>query len=177
MKSSTRSIALAACLAWLLPSTTQAFYNPSTGRWLTRDPLDESSGERNLYVFVRNGPLDNYDLLGLSIAIPTCAYGCIPPPNPPNPPSKSKCEVTFFCTLSPGGAVTYIPACPVYTKCYYNCWFISDNPTGCSRLSPPNPKTGFAGTVSAEVLTVPRAGPCPPGCTITRKASRSELSQ
>jgi hypothetical protein len=43
MKSSTRTIALAACLAWLIPATSQAFYNPGTGRWLSRDPVEEQT--------------------------------------------------------------------------------------------------------------------------------------
>jgi RHS repeat-associated protein len=40
------------------------YYNPSTGRWLSRDPLGEDGG-RNLYGFVRNNPLNRVDFLGL----------------------------------------------------------------------------------------------------------------
>ena len=39
----------------------QAFYNPSTGRWLSRDP----AGEINPYSFVRNNTQSKYDVLGL----------------------------------------------------------------------------------------------------------------
>ena len=39
-------------------------YNPSTGRWLSRDPIGERGGV-NLYGFVGNAPLDNQDALGL----------------------------------------------------------------------------------------------------------------
>jgi len=39
------------------------FYNPSTGRWLSRDPLKERGG-KNLYAFVANLPLGNVDALG-----------------------------------------------------------------------------------------------------------------
>ena len=36
-------------IAWLLlPQTGQCFYNPSTGRWLSRDPIEESGGD-NVY--------------------------------------------------------------------------------------------------------------------------------
>ncbi len=42
----------------------QAFYNPSTGRWLSRDPIAEKGG-KNLYGFVGNDSLDKIDKLGL----------------------------------------------------------------------------------------------------------------
>jgi RHS repeat-associated protein len=62
-------------------------FNPQTGRWLSRDPLEENSRELNLYRFVRNEPLGNYDLLGRNLGIPTCGYGCIPPPGIGLPPT------------------------------------------------------------------------------------------
>ena len=40
------------------------YYNPSTGRWLSRDPIGEQGGP-NLYAFVRNNPISLIDLLGL----------------------------------------------------------------------------------------------------------------
>jgi RHS repeat-associated protein len=40
------------------------YYNPSTGRWLSRDPIGESGGA-DLYGFVGNDPIDESDLLGL----------------------------------------------------------------------------------------------------------------
>jgi RHS repeat-associated protein len=39
------------------------YYNPSTGRWLSRDPKGEKGG-RNLYGFVRNDPIKHIDKLG-----------------------------------------------------------------------------------------------------------------
>ncbi len=39
------------------------YYNSEMGRWLNRDPMDESGGW-NLYSFVINSPLDYYDPLG-----------------------------------------------------------------------------------------------------------------
>jgi RHS repeat-associated protein len=52
------------------------YYDPSTGRWPSRDPLGELgfqilAGNRNrrdgnLYCFVRNNPLTKFDLLGLT---------------------------------------------------------------------------------------------------------------
>ncbi len=41
------------------------YYNPSTGRWLSRDPIDEIGG-LNTYAFVSNIPIGAVDFLGLS---------------------------------------------------------------------------------------------------------------
>ncbi len=40
------------------------YYNPSTGRWLSRDPIGEHD-VANLYVFASNAPTNKYDVLGL----------------------------------------------------------------------------------------------------------------
>jgi hypothetical protein len=53
-----------ALVAWLLPQTAHCFYNPSTGRWLNRDPIGERGG-KNLHAFAGNSPLVGIDLLGL----------------------------------------------------------------------------------------------------------------
>ena len=50
-------------LPLLLPTSGHAFYNPSTGRWLARDPLEETGGHA-LYAFVGNAPAHNIDALG-----------------------------------------------------------------------------------------------------------------
>ena len=42
-----------------------AFYNPETGRWLNKDPLEEQGGF-NLYAFVVNNPLLYVDAMGFS---------------------------------------------------------------------------------------------------------------
>lgn len=41
------------------------YYQPSTGRWLSRDPLEELGGN-NLYVFAGNAPTCRIDSLGLT---------------------------------------------------------------------------------------------------------------
>ena len=43
----------------------QAFYNPSTGRWLSRDPIGEVGGP-NLHAFVGNASSGRIDVLGLT---------------------------------------------------------------------------------------------------------------
>jgi len=41
------------------------YYNGSTGRWISRDPIEERGG-LNLYAFVRNNPLSSIDARGLT---------------------------------------------------------------------------------------------------------------
>lgn len=44
------------------------WYDPLTGRWLSRDPIEERGGV-NLYGFVENGGVNQWDLLGLEFYI------------------------------------------------------------------------------------------------------------
>jgi RHS repeat-associated protein len=48
---------------WLLSvQAAWCFYNPQTGRWLSRDSIGETGG-RNLYQFVNNAPIIYRDIL------------------------------------------------------------------------------------------------------------------
>ncbi len=48
---------MSALLLWVaFVPLAQAFYHPSTGRWLSRDPIEEKGG-RNLMTFVTNNPV------------------------------------------------------------------------------------------------------------------------
>jgi len=44
------------------------YYNPSTERWISRDPLAERGG-LSLFGFVGNDPIDQVDILGLQVSI------------------------------------------------------------------------------------------------------------
>ena len=44
------------------------FYKPSNGRWINRDPIEESGGE-NLYAFCKNNPVFNVDINGENIRV------------------------------------------------------------------------------------------------------------
>jgi RHS repeat-associated protein len=47
------------------------YYDPVTGRWPSRDPIEESGGV-NLYLFSYNRTIDSFDYLGLEVS----SYGC-----------------------------------------------------------------------------------------------------
>jgi RHS repeat-associated protein len=42
------------------------YYQPVTGRWINRDPVEEKGGI-NLYTFVRNAPTASWDVLGAGV--------------------------------------------------------------------------------------------------------------
>jgi uncharacterized protein RhaS with RHS repeats len=63
---STRHVILMFFCALLFPVIGQCFYNPSTGKWLSRDPIEEQGGA-NLYQFVFNAPIAAVDFVGLAI--------------------------------------------------------------------------------------------------------------
>jgi RHS repeat-associated protein len=51
------------------------YYSPSTGRWLSRDPIEEQGG-LNLYGMIGNDALNYYDLLGLKCCTPDQLAAC-----------------------------------------------------------------------------------------------------
>lgn len=61
-----RLTAILACL--LVGQDLSAYYNPTTGRWLSRDPIAEQGG-LNLYGFVLNNGVNNIDPVGLKVKI------------------------------------------------------------------------------------------------------------
>ena len=63
MKTNRVILIMLALLSVTLVQNAQAFYNPSTGRWLSRDPIEESGGI-NLVSFVANDSTDRIDSLG-----------------------------------------------------------------------------------------------------------------
>ena len=67
MKTMASPIRLLLLLASLLIAhDASAYYNPSTGRWLSRDPIGERGGH-NLYRFVENDAINSLDYLGLRV--------------------------------------------------------------------------------------------------------------
>jgi hypothetical protein len=68
-------ILLLLCLA----QVASAFYDPSLGRWINRDPIEEAGG-LNLYQFVENNVSDLVDPFGQAV-------GAAGPPQIPMPPA------------------------------------------------------------------------------------------
>jgi hypothetical protein len=65
MKTMKRSLPI--MFLWLVMlQSASAFYNPSTGRWLSRDPIAERGGV-NLYGFAYNDPVQTCDYLGTTV--------------------------------------------------------------------------------------------------------------
>jgi len=60
---------------WLTLPRAQAFYNPATGRWLTRDPIGERAG-KSLLCFLSNAAQLGVDPLGLACF--SCINGSAP---------------------------------------------------------------------------------------------------
>jgi len=82
-------VVLLGLLVWA--QSASAFYNPQTGRWLSRDPIGEpdfnlltedvhfgGKGDLNLFGFVGNEPQGRYDYLGLQ----QVGFPGYPPPAP-----------------------------------------------------------------------------------------------
>jgi RHS repeat-associated protein len=71
-------------------------YDPSSGRWLSRDPIGEAGGE-NLYGFVGNDPVNGVDLFGLQeTGGGMVALQLIPPPVLPRqfPAGSTPCSAS-----------------------------------------------------------------------------------
>jgi RHS repeat-associated protein len=102
-------------------------YAPRLGRWLNRDPIEEQGG-LNLYAFVGNGPMGEWDYLGLKKCLLCCA------PNPPAAAGCSKisdngktrtttcfgadtCGGGFGCSAGPSVTCSY--SCTMNWKCSF----------------------------------------------------------
>jgi hypothetical protein len=63
MKTIKNVVPLAVAVALFAALNVQACFDPSVGRWASRDPIEESGGI-NLYGFVQNDPVNGEDILG-----------------------------------------------------------------------------------------------------------------
>jgi hypothetical protein len=76
------TLALAAAF---IGQSSLGFYNPATGRWLSRDPIGESGGI-NRSGFIDNSPLNHVDELGLKYGNPVSEPGGPVGPGIPSEP-------------------------------------------------------------------------------------------
>ena len=88
--------ALAVFLLSFVPNLAQAFYNPQTGHWLSRDPIEEKGGF-NVYEFTKNNPILLFDRNGLDVNSPpiTAQPPIIPPPSTAGPDITDALEATL----------------------------------------------------------------------------------
>jgi hypothetical protein len=94
----TAMVVMVACLLSFMAHDALAFYNPSTGRWLSRDPIGEKGG-RNRYGFVQNAPLSFVDAVGkLPIEGPTPPIHIPPAMYPPPTPFPQKLLKHYDCS-------------------------------------------------------------------------------
>ena len=73
------------------------YYNPSAGRWLSRDPIGERDA-LNVYQLVGNDPLSRWDYLGLKCCLITYAAGGGYAPH-----SILKCDNGVYISAFPSG--------------------------------------------------------------------------
>ena len=65
MRMRTALVLVVAMVIEVASQSAMAFYNPSTGRWLSRDPVGERGGA-NEHALLKNQPINHFDILGLS---------------------------------------------------------------------------------------------------------------
>jgi RHS repeat-associated protein len=108
------------------------YYNASTGRWLSRDPVEEQgfdylqdvdtfggSSGANLYTFVVNNPLSGIDLLGLKLGDRPGEHP-VPPYNPPQ--IGKKCCGMSHCPAHITGTRTDRPPTDKGSAIIYTSW-------------------------------------------------------
>ena len=77
------------------------YYDPITGRWPSRDPIEERGGV-NLYGFVENDGIGKYDVLGNSLPTITVRCACM---------KVRRCVGCLENKKLPEG-LPWLPACP-----------------------------------------------------------------
>ncbi len=83
------------------------FYDPGTGRWLNRDPIEEEGGI-NLYNFIINDAVNGSDVYGLRRYPRNNPRGPTPFVSPPRQPNSGR-SVTFFTYDGRPGTSPYVP--------------------------------------------------------------------
>jgi len=99
------------------------FYDPTTGRWTTQDPLGLQAGDSNLYRYVNNNPLDAVDPSGLQTPLGI-------PGTPGNPTINSAEALKSY----------YSPIPPIPTNATDRSGLQQNDTIEMSRIIPPGVK-------------------------------------
>jgi hypothetical protein len=159
MKTLTRNfLAIPFTIVLLTPFTAQCYYNPSTGRWLSRDPVGEKGGT-SLYEMRANDLLNGVDYLGL-VAQPN--GGPWGPPVYPLGWCNCTCR-SVFVEYEPGGATMALGWYrdknfnEVFGSKVHVKWDVDGNPAKCQYRQ----EEGETVTVvtRTDVLSQPQFGP------------------
>ena len=119
------------------------YYDPTTGRWPSRDPIEEE-GSPNLYMMVENDPVGNADLLGMAVVSPDSSGKC-----PKRCSKKGNKPVQlvpiWVCTRKLGGAG---PGIPILNHQYIccsgsnaGCWGVQKYTPSCMKTCKANGKS------------------------------------
>lgn len=110
-----------AMLAWFTPTAHARWYDPSTGRWTTRDPAGYVDG-MNRYQYVVSNPLRFSDAYGLQAEQPSTGGGTVG--NSGLPACKDKCgndiEMTFDGQILSGGGFKEVAVSGRVSSCRAN---------------------------------------------------------
>jgi len=98
-------------LFWITATlSAQAFYNPNSGRWLNRDPIEEKI-EPALFVFSKNSPIHSIDGLGLFSLFITFHFDTPPSSMPRGHYNNPGVTASSLFALDQGTWVPCAPAC------------------------------------------------------------------
>jgi len=114
-------MALAVFLFSFLPNLAQAFYNPQTGHWLSRDPIEEKGGI-NLYESSGNDSIDLGDYCGLAIV--TTMTPAHPGANGRVVVEVEKCEIVIDVGHGYTGPDSPLFIGPTHTRCPWAAGFM-----------------------------------------------------
>ena len=120
-------------LLWLaFAPLAQAFYNPSTGRWLNRDPAGERTSDGpNVNAFARNNPIDRFDTDGKESWGPPFF-----PPQPPPSPGSGKTLFYWAPTPCANGNITAFIQVGLGGSTFYPKPFVDDGTHGLFSANP-----------------------------------------
>ena len=75
-------------------------YDPTSGRWMNKDPIRFGGGQANIYEYSHDEPVNNADQSGLDSSNSCSTIRCCNPGDNPTEDNCIKCSDTIFCTYT-----------------------------------------------------------------------------